>query len=55
MMRTTVVHCDKCGQVIHGQPAVLTGLGTFSSLEHVDLCQRCSDRLLEWLRTREDP
>jgi hypothetical protein len=58
-MRVTVVHCDKCSATIADhQPGVLelTGRGALAgSVERVDLCAKCSNALLDWLRARAAP
>ncbi len=54
-MRVTTVTCDRCKQVIETDMSlvILDAAGQLArTIEKVDLCERCGQALLEWLRSK---
>ena len=52
-MRTTSIHCNRCGQTIAGDFSVLimtAGALVRKHGEPIDLCGDCCDRFGDWLR-----
>jgi hypothetical protein len=54
-MKTTTTCCDKCGEAILEKASMLAikGVGDIRLIaEKVDLCGGCTQRFIEFLRTR---
>jgi hypothetical protein len=54
-MKTTTAICDKCGCIIleHASQLEIKGSGDIRLLaERIDLCHGCTQRFIEFLRTR---
>jgi hypothetical protein len=48
------ITCDRCGSTITGAMSTMVVAGELAdTVERIDLCQPCSTRLMEWLRSPE--
>ncbi|MFI5455640.1 MAG: hypothetical protein ACHRXM_09330 [Isosphaerales bacterium] len=54
-MRTTVIHCSRCGATILGGHSILQIVAGELANRHdepwIDLCGSCVDRFGDWLRS----
>jgi hypothetical protein len=52
-MRTTTIHCDRCGSTIMGGHSVLTIMAGELATRHgdpLDLCGDCCQRFEDWVQ-----
>ena len=53
-MRTTTIHCNRCGDVILGGHSIIHAKRGQLATQHdepIDLCASCVDRFSDWLKS----